>query len=226
MIPLNVFKDSICDVDKSILFNEILVCKIRLSRGSQFLWEGTSATNPDTGATTITDTWSFSNLALYCSQERNSAVVESLQQQVSSQQGFSLLVGYPSLFRNQRSGTSQSITIRANRSHGQTLKAITYACYDQDTDEKYYYRDNTGERSVSSYYTAVNNQRLQEFNIDASRDEDWMVHRISTRGTPVANATIYKYNWFHEDRFDNNDTNQDDIRDLATVDTNALAGLN
>jgi hypothetical protein len=227
MIPLNVFKHTICDLDKSLLFNEILVFKIRLARASQLLWEGTSATNPDTGATTITDGYKFTNMALYVSQERNSAVVESLTQQVNSDSGFSLLCPYPSLFRNQRNAaTSQSVTVRANKSHGQSLKSIKYVCYDSDDNEKYFYRDNGGERSITNYYTAVNNQRLQEFNIDATRDEDWLIHKIKVRGTPIANAGIYKYNWFHQDDFTNFDTKEDDIRDLASTDTNALSGLN
>ena len=227
LIPMASLRKTIMAVDKSILFREILVLKIKLARGTDVFYRGTSGVDPDVGLGAMNVNYSFDNCALYVAQERNASIVEALNSQTESEAGFSLLVPYPTTFINDRNGTSQNVTLRLNRSHGQSLKSIKYNVFEGGVNNLLYARDNNtfaGQSAiVREYYSNVNNNRIQEFNVSCERDEDWMLHKERFKFTPVQNARIYKLSWMHEDCFDNYDSKMSDMRQ---EDTNVLSGIN
>jgi len=224
--PLAMLKDTICAVDKSILFREVLVCKWKLAPGTDIAFAATDNVDPTTGNVALTSAITYSNIALYLAQERNDSVVAALNAQTESEAGFSLLVPYPSVFTNARSqSTQQNVTLRLNKSHGSSLKAIKHTVWSQAdiTSTGRYDRQNAASAKVVSYYNNINNNRLTEFNIVTVDDEDYMLMKKRLEGSPALNNTVFKSSWFHEDRFDDY---QDKLSDLMTVDTNVLSGIN
>lgn len=231
VFPMSALKHTICSVDKSILYREVLVCKFKLAPSSDIAFQNNSTTDPTSaplnlGATGggVLDVITYSNISFYVAQERNASVVEALNAQTESESGFSLLVPYPSVFTNQRSAaTTQNVTLRLNKSHGSSLKAIKHCVFANAGNNSRYDRNNRGDAKVTEYYTNVNNNRLTEFNIDTSADLDWMLHKRRLMNTPALNNDVYKLNWFHEDRFDDY---QDKLSDMSSVDTNVVSGIN
>jgi hypothetical protein len=227
MFPMKMIRESVLALNKSINFREVLVIKFQMAKGQDIAFTGDAAADPDDAPVALATDITYTNIALYVAQERNAEVVSALNAQTSSDAGFSLLVPYPTLFTNIRTGTSQNVSLRLNKSHGSSLKAVKSCLfYDADGDKNTnlrYDRDNTANTRITSYYTNVNNNRMTEFDINTSRDEDFMVQRQKLMDSPALNKGVYKLNWFHEDRFDDY---QDKKSDLMTTDTNILSGIN
>ncbi len=226
IFPMKMMRDTILAVDKSILYREVLVCKFKLAPGTDIAFAATDAVDPTTGNVALTSAITYSNMAFYVAQERNASVVEALNAQTESESGFSLLVPYPSTFTNSRAAqVNQNVTLRLNKSHGSSLKAIKHCVFSEvdPTNTGRYDRQNAASAKIVSYYTNVNNNRLTEFNIVTAADEDWLIHKKKLVNSPLVNNTVYKSNWYHEDRFDDY---QDKLSDLMTEDTNVLSGIN
>ena len=221
LLPLKFLKDTIFEVDKSILFREVIVLKIKLAAKEQLAYQADADSNGNVVAITGV---AFSNINLYVAQERNASVVEALNAQTNSQEGFSLLVPYPSIFTNVRTSSDRhNITLRLNKSHGSSLKKIQSTCFNNtDSNETAYDFDNQAVGRVSEYYANINNNRLTEFNISVQDELDWLVHKRRCKGTPIYNYEIYSRNWFIEDEFSNC---ADKMSDMKTKDTNVYSGI-
>lgn len=228
LIPFKSIKDSIFEVDKSILFREVLVLKIKLATSDDIGYIGVGAgANPNADDPISLSNLAFSDIYLYVAQERNASVVEALNAQTNSQEGFSLLVPYPSVFKNTKSSTKQNITLRLNKYHGSSLKKIQTACFSSSTAKNLRYDySNTIAANVASkvkeYYANINNNRLTEFNVESAKGLDWLVHKKRCKGTPVYNQAIYRNNWIIEDEFSNC---ADRMSDMKTKDTNVYSGI-
>jgi hypothetical protein len=220
LIPFKAIKDTIFEVDKSILFREVLVLKVKFGATDDLGYVGTT---PNAAVASLTGL-SFSGIYLYVAQERNASVVEALNAQTNSQEGFSLLVPYPSVYRNNRDSTQQNVTLRLNKSNGSSLKKIQTACFSGSTDKnrRYDFHNTRGGSKVNEYYTNINNNRLTEFNVNVADNLDWMIIRKRCKGTPVYNEDIYRNNWIIEDGFSNN---ADKMSDMKTKDTNVYSGI-
>jgi hypothetical protein len=204
-IPLSAFKDTILSLDKDITFPEIVYMRIIWNKGTSMCWNGTSATNPSTGATTWAGTApTVGGLQLYLAVEQNTGIVSSVVSQMKSG-GLTVAIPYLYSYKTALSGTSQNLSTRLNSGHGiSLLKAITVP-YDRAEDvNTTYNHNNLSAARVTSLYTLMNNNRLQEFDIEckANTDLDWMAMFDKLKGSVIQSKDMYKYNWFYEDSFD------------------------
>jgi len=223
LLPLKFLKDTIFEVDKSILFREVIVLKVKLAAKEKLAYTARDDSNTAAASAAISSV-AFSNINLYVAQERNASVVEALNAQTNSQEGFSLLVPFPSLYTNNINNSNKhNITIRLNKYHGSSLKKIQSVCAVQaDNNSDAYNFENIANDKVQDYYTNINNNRLTEFNVVSADNLDWMTHKKRCKGTPIYNAKIYKRNWFIEDEFSNC---ADKMSDMKTKDTNVYSGI-
>jgi hypothetical protein len=224
IFPLKMLKGTIFEINKSLLFREVLVLKLKLAPGNDIAYVNTSDVNPDATPAAAGDI-TYSNITLYCAQERNAAVVEGLAAQTSSEAGMTVFSPFPSVFTNIRSGTSQNITLRLNKTHGSSLKSIKNCPFVDGSNNLRYDRINdttadTANNKITSYYSNLNNNRLTEFDIVCGNDEDWMLHKKRFKDSPIYNNDIYKQNWIHEDGFENEANKVD-----GEVDTNCYGGI-
>jgi hypothetical protein len=203
-IPLSAFKNTICDVDKSILLGEIVVMKVKWAKGSDVSFLATAETDPDTGVATQVENITYSEVGLYLAIERSAAVVEALQAQVSSEGGFTMLCPYPTVYTNSiQASTRQNVSLRLNKSNASSLKAIKHTAFPGGgANNLFFDRDNTGASKIKKYYSNINNQRLQEQQIDIeNNDDDWWYMKQRYKKTAVLNKGIHDNNWIHEDNF-------------------------
>ena len=220
IFKLKMLKKTIFEVNKSLLFKEVLVFRLKLAKGSDVAYLGTSASNPDTGADAITGNITYSNISLYVAQERNASVVAGLQALTSSDAGMNVFIPYPTIYSQTRSGTKQNITLRLNRSHGSALNSIKSCVFSNSENNLRYDRNTTSSSKVVSLFSNINNNRLSEFDYVVGEDTDWMAHRKRFKDSPIYNNSIYKYNWVHEDGFQN-EANKED----GEEDTNCYGGI-
>ena len=223
--PLSLLKHTIFSINKSILFREVLVLKIRLAdKGDVGFAASTDANFSPALAPEELSNVTYSNICMYVSQERNSNIVESLNVATESEQGFNLLVPFPTLFTNIRNSTYQAVSLRLNKSHGSSLKAVKHTVFTNGALNLRYNRANVDGDIVKKYYVNINNNRLTEFDIDCQAGQylDYQEQKKRLMDTPARNRIIYQRNWFHEDRFDDY---QDKKTDLKTCDTNIMSGI-
>lgn len=218
IMPLNHIKNCILSCDKDLYFGEILILRIEYADKNRVFWTAASATNPTTTATAPVSTVDISNLALYLAVEQNPLIISQLVQKVQS--GFQMLMPFTYGYLTNLNGTSQNVSLRFNRGHGFRLVKIYHSLYNNtQTINTMYDNDNKADAKCSTYYTMINNSRLQEFNVDTSTYEDFMLHKELIKGSVIQNADMYHYNWFHLDEFSGMD-----IKDSHKL-CNELGGL-
>ena len=198
--PLSHFKNTILACDKDLYFGEVLILRIEWSPVNRIGWLGSSVTNPTTDSEPITVDVGLTNLALYVAVEKDQEIINSLMSKVQS--GFQMLCPYVHGYKTNLQNASQSLSLRFNRGHGERLMKIYHAPFNNtETTHLAYDHNNLADAKVLSYYTMLNNSRLQEFNVDTSADEDYMILKDLLEGSVIQNNNIYKYNWFHVEDF-------------------------
>lgn len=225
IIPMDLFKGTVFECDKSVLFGEVLVLKVKLATKDDLGFTSPEDNQPaNDNVASLANDITFSNIYCYVSQDRNSSVISALNAQVQSSSGFSLLVPYPSVFQNQRSSTSQNISLRLNKSHGSALRKIQSVCYSTDAKKNYRYdhHNTVAGQTVSEYHTTINNNRTTEYNVSVGINLDWIEHKQRSKETTIYDKSIYRHNWFIEDDFVNY---ADKESDLKTRDTNVFGGI-
>jgi len=218
MLPMKYIKNTIFSVDKDIYFGEIILLRIVWGPSTKTVFSNTGALNLATGALATTNEIGISNLALYLAVEKNPEITNQLRTQVAST-GLNVLIPYVYTYKNNLNGTSQNVSLRFNRGHGRKLVKIYHALFN-NTESSYlaYDHNNINGAKCSTYYTMLNNERLQEYNIDCTQLDDYNLQRGCLKDKVLQAANIYQYNWFHMDNFtgkDFNSTNLEDGLDLS-----------
>lgn len=206
-IPLNLFKNTILELNKDLFFNEVLLLKITWN--DYLSWGftaglGTPAANVLPLAADIV----MSNLSLYLALESNPFICAGLISQVQSS-GLNTIIPYTYCFRNtQPASISQNVSIRMNRAYGRYLKRIYHVVYkDPQTGASRYdhsnsYRAGALTGGIASYYTTIDNDRRQEFDIQTIQNEDWLLIKNDLEYAVIQRLDTYRKNWFVLDKFD------------------------
>ena len=243
-IDFSRIRGTIFALDKSVNFNETLILRIMWGPSNLFGYDAkttaskltdtvTGFQNAVPAATSIT----VSNIQLLLACDRNQEVSNMLLAKINSPSGFSFPIDYSHIYRySQTLNTSlhnENTSTRLSSFHGRALKRILYSIYNTDgfAGAWHYERSNlsignstagfvrpTQGKKLLSYYTLLNNQRLQEYNIDcnASVDsaltnrnlssDDFMLNRKYFKERVVQNNNQYQDKWMHVQDF----TNQED----------------
>ena len=167
---------------------------------------GTSTTNPDVGNTAVTNTPAtvgdaaavagstlgliqVSSLQLYLAIEKNQNIINQMQSQVLSG-GLTYLIPYVLQFKNSpAASTSQSVTVRFNRGHGAKLIKIYHSIYNlAESLNLAYEHNNINGAKLQRYYSMLDNERIQEFELDCTKLDDWNLMRENLAGTPLQSS--------------------------------------
>lgn len=209
-LPLEHIKNSLFGCDKDLYMGESIILRITWAAVNRIGFTTTDVTSPATGAAAMTADIALSNLALFLSVEKNQAIINSLMAKVSS--GFSMAMPYIHGYKTNLNGTSQNVSLRFNRGHGQRLVKLYHTLYhNTETANTAYNHDNIGDAKVLSYYTALNNNRIQEFNVDTSEFEDYLIHEQMLKGSVIQCCDMYQYNWFHCDSWSPDNVGSKDL---------------
>ena len=194
-------------INKDVVFPEVLMLRLVWEAGNRISWYANSATDPNTGATASTGNHTASNVCLFLAVEQNQEIANSLQAKIASS-GLNIPIDYVHSYKTNLSSTSQTVSLKFNAGHGQTLKKVIHAAF-ANTETTWYAYDhvNTSQSKISSFYSMLDNERLQEINLTCSTYDDYLFLKKQLAGTPIMNANIYNANWFWcddwSDRIDN-----------------------
>lgn len=202
-LPLGHIKNTILALDKDVYFGDVLLLKIIWAGYNKSGFRATSVTNPALVPTALAFNIAVSNLILYLACEQNEAINQQLITQYKSS-GLSMLIPYTYLFRyNPGELSSASITIRLSRANGIRLQKIYLSAFNSAESAATSYdcsnnttADDVGTTKIQTFYTMLDNNRLQDININCANSEDYMMLESKLKGSVVQSADIYKYNWF------------------------------
>ena len=203
--PLSAFRNTIFSIDKDLFFGEILVLRILWGPGTKLghTTTGSDVKNPTTGAAAVAADWKVSLLTLHTAIERNPDVIKALVDKVNGP-GFSMLCPYVFSYKHNLSSTSQNVSLKFNRGHGHTLRRIYHTTFhNTESSNTAYNCSNIAAAKVVSYYTMMDNTRLQQSDLAtaAATLTDWLYNREHLRGSVILNSDVYQWNWMHIDDF-------------------------
>jgi hypothetical protein len=203
-LNLDLVKHSILAINKDLFFNENIILSITFAPSNKFTWTTTSAFPAGTAILANPTSISVSNLSLYLMIETNAAIIEGLRQKVLSPEGFSLLCPfvYSQKVNSGTNSSSSSIFQRFNRGHGRSILRTYWSLFNgSETLNTALDRTNVANAKVSSYRSTINNMNIQEFPIDCSRSEEWLLNSDILDGSAVLSIDQFKYLFTHTDDF-------------------------
>ena len=200
-IRLSLIKNSIFSLDKDLFFNETMLIKIVWNVRDAVGFYSAAEDGPETTPGVLSGDVAISKLYLYLAMERNPLLAAAV---IATVQNTGMIVNCPYVYSFKNipgASTSQNISIRLNRSNGTHLKKIIHSILPATET-----LNNRFDRStvVTSYYTSLNNQRLQQFDLVASDQLDFMYNYENCKDSMINNLDTYNHNWFHLDKFEDN----------------------
>ena len=197
-IPLSLFKNTILDLDKDLYFGgEVVLMRFVWAPFTRFYFTADSATDPTSTPVAAANAVAISDLALYIALQQNQDIQQDVMDKCKSREGLSLLVPYVHQNKiNLGVSTSQSISLRYNRAHGLTLKKIFHGVYhNTETGPTSFQHKNVLGATVPSYYTMLDNNRRQQFNVDCTNGEDYLLVKNKLKGSMLITYDVFGYNW-------------------------------
>lgn len=202
-IPLGLIKNTIFELDKDLYFGEVILLRLVTHAYTKIFYTGTNAANPDTGNNAAAAAPTSADVALYVAVEKDLNIVNQLMNQMQTS-GIQLVIPYVwySKFNPGGATTSQNVSIRYNRGQGVRLRKIYHSVFhNTESSNTAYDHNNVNGAKVVEYYTLLNNNRLQEFNVDCTHLDDYSLVKDKIEGSVLQEADIYQYNWFHLEDF-------------------------
>jgi hypothetical protein len=211
-LPLGMIYNTILSLNKDLYFGEVLYLRIVWAPSTKIFYFGDDALSPGGGTLgAAAVNCEITNLQLYLAIEQNQQIKNQLMSQVMGA-GHRVLIPYVHTNLNSSLGAvaQQNVTVRYNRGHGQRLMKVYHSCFNNTENQNTAYdNDNRADAKVLSFYTTLNNMRQQEFDIDTSGEEDYMILKDKLKDTAIMNADVYHYNWFWCDDYSGGAKNDD-----------------
>jgi len=197
IIPFSMFKNTIMGLNKDLYFNgEIMMIRFVWGPATKLYFKSTAANAPQTNATAAALSASVSNIALYLALENNQEIVNQIMSKCSSPDGLKVLVPFVWTNRINLTGNSQTITLRYTAAQGLRLKKIYHGVYaNVESANTMYEHNNTAGAVVTSYYTMLDNVRRQQFNVNCTIGEDYILNKDKIKGSTLITSDTYYYNW-------------------------------
>jgi len=219
-IPFKEIKNCIFALDKDLYFGgEILILRIVWDTLNKVCYQVTNAggnVNPVAAAGTLLVPGTAINIdamTFYLAIEKDPAIVTDIINAAATDQGLSVLCDYIFPYKfNVGPSTNPSVTLRFNRGHGRKLKFIIAGVFNNvEQVSTAYDCSNVGISAagdfyaigtkITQFYTLLNNNRLQEYDLIAANGDDYKYIRDYIKESVLQNQNIYAYNWCFIENF-------------------------
>lgn len=206
-VPLKAFKHSMLEKDIDMPVGDSLYIRINYEAINRIGFSNTSAVNPATGAGALINATVTNQFLVYAA-EVDDIIRQSIFAKFNAGE---FVINADHVERLELPETAQSTNVLAQFKidpfMGQKLKKIYYTAYNRTADNinnNSFNHVNTGSRGtqfIDTYNTLLDNDLLQQFTIDCSRGDDYLVNKKCLLGSSLANSRAYKYGWLHIDDF-------------------------
>ena len=164
-----------------------------------WIWQGTSTTNPATGATALSVTGAnIQNLQLYLAVEQNQDICGHIQAKTKTESGLTLKIPYPYQFPQSLSTGANNPQIQYNSSNGLFLKRLYWTVYQLTlaTPNLTYDKNNLASNTkITAFQSFVNSKAIQQNQFVPQNCDDFLFLRDKLRKTAIQSWNEYLYNW-------------------------------
>ena len=190
-----VFHHTLFAVPQDLYFGENVLITLTFNSASQFAWMATTATSPVHYAAAITTgIFQVNDLALY---------TNLITHKVNGE-GLEIVTPYVYLQKYTNGGTATNIQQRFNRGLGSNLLRTYFSLFNGgSTANLILDNSNVGGAKCSTYYSAINSLRLQEFSPSVALSEDYILNQSLLDSSCVLSINQYRYQWVHIDSWTN-----------------------
>lgn len=209
-IQLSQIKNTIFELDKLLYVGENLVLRIIIDGLNKIAYanQDESAAGVNLSPYPIVDQavlagfpLQLSNMTLYLAIEKNKNIVSTMHQTMITK-GFEILIPFTTAYYNTLTGTNHTLTLKFNRGNGRKLVKVYDGCFQPNPEENQAYDvDNINLIKISSLYSVLDNERLQEIDINCANGDDYMILKDQLKGSVIQTSNIYNYNHFWVDDF-------------------------
>lgn len=202
-MPLSLIYNSFLSMKKDFYLNEVLILRF-VWAGTGLLWYSTSTSDRTASAAALANGGlTVNNLYLYLARQTNQDIVESIKSQVMTS-GINILIPYVTSQKFTGSSTASALdvqTLRLNRAHGRKCRRILTTFVDKNTANEGYMNRNTAGARIANFYSNLQNNRIQEFDIDCTVYDDYVLLKNQLKDKCTVGYSQYSYNWFWIDDF-------------------------
>jgi hypothetical protein len=188
--------DTILTIDHDIIFNETILVR--------FVWNslanvGFKANGTFNNLGALPNAITINNMRLSLAIEENLSIVSGLLSKIASPEGFSLVIPYTYSNSISLTGTSNTVTLRVNRANGLTLDKIYHSVFNAAAPNAQnlavYDNSNLAAAKVTSFYTNLNNQKMNQYDYSIANEDDYKVLKHFLLDSTIQTSNIYYYNW-------------------------------
>lgn len=227
-ITLGNLAHTIFALDKGIFFGEVLIVRINWAPTNKIGFKGVVTTPvaapggadptaayitfPHPGATVTAlvpvANSCVDNLTMYLAVETSRDIINEFIAKMQSG-GVKLLCPFAyNLKQTTPNSTNASVQQRLNTGHGRRLLHAYFSSFTNGGVDNLAY-DNYNQTSrtddtaakINSFYTSLDNQRIQQYSLRPAYLEDYMLMKPLLKNCPVSTADIYRASWTYVDSF-------------------------
>lgn len=139
----------------------------------------------------------LNNVTCYLAVETNRLLIETIVRQMATS-GLRMLVPYVTCNKyTSTAGITQNVQQRLNRAWGRTLLRVYHSAFNSVETEVHAYNNYNvgGANTVKTFYTTLDNDRLQEVSLDCATLDDYLFLQEMLKGTSFQSATHFQSNW-------------------------------
>lgn len=226
-ITLGDLAHTIFALDKGLFFGEVLIMRINWAPTTKMGFRGTvtqtvNATadapavlrtlHPGSGVPTalaaVANT-GVNNLCMYLAVETSRDIMTEFMNKMQSG-GVKILCPFAYNFKQTTAAnsTNASVQQRLNSGHGRRLLHVYFSSFTTGginhlAFDNYNQTSQTNDvaAKVQSFYTSLDNQRIQQYSLRPQYLEDFMLMKPLLKNCPVSTADVYRASWTYVDSF-------------------------
>lgn len=220
---LDKFVNTIFSYDKDLYFGNEMFIRMQCSPLNKMAWGAPAINDPDTNATLLPNA-TLNNLYLWLAVEQNDVINNSLEKKFHSG-NFHINIPYTVGFTNASNSNVANINVQITKQYGKRLLQVMHSAFNAvGRGNVAYDCNNINGRNITSYRTQLDSKYLQDYDqscLDSDpvsgnlNNDDWYLsNKKFCKEKVILNRLVYKLNWFHIDRFFEQDEDEKDYDNM------------
>jgi hypothetical protein len=227
--PLKGLPNTVFAMDKDLYFGNEMYIRINTAPLDKQVWSTLSAVNPSLVPLSAVGVVALKNVYLYLAIEKNELINDSIRAKFNSG-NFHINVPYTRGFANSTAAGVANINLQITKQYGKRLMQVMHTVFDSTQSKNTSYNcTNIDGSKISQYRTYLDSRPLQDYALSTKdpvtsvmNGDDWYIaNKRFCHNSVILNKDIYSRNWFHIDRFyeENQDPENQDVGMPLTANT-------
>lgn len=197
-ISFSKFVDTVLAVDHDLYWKgENLTVTFYWNNLSDYVWLGTSGTNPTTGAAAAVGPASINNPYMLVAIQKNPEITKSIMEKCTSSDGLTIKIPFTYQFNNTIPAGGNNLQVYYNSGQGSHVKKIWWCPYPTTpaTPNLVYDKSDLASAKITQFQTQINGINIQQFPFIPTAGDDFLFLRESLRHSDILSLNEHLYNW-------------------------------